>query len=95
MSRKAAEWIDFSRARGKQQAVGTCSIAQDTHLQNQETVVVQVDATLAKQRCDFFVGALLAIDEIVTLVVAVGSAADDKLGARDNCKVIRVGNLEA
>ena len=60
----------------------------DLALQDQEAARGQVDPFRLQQRRDFAVGRLLAVDEIVRRVVAVGRPRDDEVGAGD--LVVRV-----
>lgn len=63
---------------------------QNTYLEDEEAVVVQVDALALEQRRHLRERAVLTIDHVLGAVVAVGAPAHHLLGSRDRLEVLVV-----
>ena len=53
----------------------------DTHLENQETLVIQIDTAALKQRSDFTERTVAVVDCVFARVVPVSSPGNYQLGA--------------
>ena len=63
----------------------------DFTLQDQESVVVQIDPELSELHRQILEGNLLAVVPVFGSVVSVGGARDNNLGSRNDSKPVGVG----
>ena len=62
-----------------------------TDLQDEESVVVEVDAAALEQLLHLAVVARTTVDSILAAIVLVRRACYHKVGTRDNLKLVRPG----